>query len=124
MKLIEAVQQLAKLDDDFTIYAREPWTPSTDARVALEGSEEEKKISAEGLRYFIEVFIARDFLEDWRPTQKKAPTEGQCCGRLIEYATNDAYLLFANENGAQQSDAENERVCHGSCSEQHAPRQL
>jgi len=32
-------------------------------------------------------------------------------------------LIAKDENGAEPSDAENERVCHESCSEQHAPRQ-
>jgi hypothetical protein len=90
MKLIEAVQQLATLDGDSTIYARQPWTPSSEARLAVEGSEEEKKTKTEGLRYFLEVFIAREFLEDWRSTKKAPPSEEQSCARLIEYATNDA----------------------------------
>jgi hypothetical protein len=90
MKLIEAVQQLETLDGDLTIYARHPWTPLSDTELAVEGSEEEKKAKAEGLRYFLEVFIAREFVEDWKPTQKKPPTDEQSCARLIEYATNDA----------------------------------
>jgi hypothetical protein len=90
MKLIEAVQQLATLDGDLTIYARVPWTPTTDVQLAVEGSEEEKKTKTEGLRYFLEVFIAQELLEDWKPTQKKPPTDEQSCARLIEYATNDA----------------------------------
>jgi hypothetical protein len=90
MKLIEAVQKLATLDGDLTIYARDPWTPSSDARLAVEGSEDEKKTMTEGLRYFLEVFVAREFLEDWKPTQKNLPTDEQSCARLIGYATNDA----------------------------------
>ena len=90
MKLIEAVRQLPKLDEDLTIYARHPWVSSTDVHLAVEGTDEEKKAKAEGLRYFIEVSIARDFLDDWRATQKMRPSDEQSCARLIEYATNDA----------------------------------
>lgn len=90
MKLLEAVQQIATLDGESTIYARLPWSSTSDAQLAVEGSEEERKAKAAGLRYFIEVFIARDFLEDWRASEKKPPTDEQCCERLIEYATNDA----------------------------------
>jgi hypothetical protein len=89
MKLIEAVQQLANFDRELTIYAREPWSASSEARVALEGSEDEAKIKTEGLGYLLEVFIAQDFLGDWKRTQN-APTAEQCCIRLIEYAMNDA----------------------------------
>jgi hypothetical protein len=90
MKLIEAVQQLVKLDGDLTIYARDPWTQSSDTQLAVEGSEEEKRTKTEGLRYFLEVSLAREFLDDWRSIQKKPQSDEQCCARLIEYATNDA----------------------------------
>jgi hypothetical protein len=90
MTLIEAVQQLAGLDSDLTIYARPPWKPSAEARLAIEGTDEEKKIRADGLSYFLEVVIAQEFLEDWRSTQRGKPTEVQTFDRLIAYATNDA----------------------------------
>ena len=90
MPLIEVVKQLAELDDDCTIYARNPWTSSTEATLAVEGSEEEKKAKIDGMRYFLEVSLAREFLGDWRLTQKKPPTDEQSCARLVEYATNDA----------------------------------
>lgn len=90
MKLIEVVQQLATLDSAQTIYVRQPWSQLSEAKVAVEGSEEEKKIRGEGLSYFLEIFIARDFIDDWRKTQKRLPTDDQSCARLIEYATNDA----------------------------------
>src|SRR5215469_5482064 len=66
MKLIEAIRDLASLDDDGVIYASEPWTPSSEVIVA-DGPDsglpdEAKRL---GLDYFLEVFIARDFLEDW-----------------------------------------------------------
>ena len=90
MTLIEAVKQLAELDGGCTIYARSPWASSTEAKLAVEGSDEEKKAKSEGLGYFLEVSIAREFLDDWRLTQKKPPTVEQSCARLVEYATNDA----------------------------------
>jgi hypothetical protein len=90
MKLIDAVQQLESIDGDSAIYARQPWTPSSEARLAVEGSEEEKQTKAEGLRYFLEVFIAKEVLEDWSSTLKQSPSDEQSCARLIEYATNDA----------------------------------
>lgn len=90
MTLVETVQQLEKLDGNVTIYARIPWTPSTEARLAVEGSEEARMIRADGLSYFLEVLIARDFVEGWLVIQRRRPTGNQCCARLIEYATNDA----------------------------------
>ncbi len=90
MNLLEAVQKMPKADDDLTIYARQPWSPRAEAVLAIEGSEEEVEAKARGFEYFLEVFIAREFLDDWRPTQRKAPTDLECCERLIGYAVNDA----------------------------------
>lgn len=89
MALSETVQDLPKLGDELTIYARDPWRSSSEAKLAVEGSEEEKKAKLSGFRYFLEATIAREFLEDWSSTQKKAPTDEQASVRLIEYATND-----------------------------------
>ena len=90
MTLLDAVQLLETLDGESTIYALHPWHPTSEVQLAVEGSEEEAQAKAAGLRYFIEVFIAQEFLEDWRASMKKLPTDAQCCERLVEYATNDA----------------------------------
>ena len=90
MKLLDVVQQLSSLDRELTIYARQPWTTLSDAKAALEGSEEEKKIRGEGLSYFLEIFIAQDFIGDWKKTQKRMPSDKESCIRLIECAMNDA----------------------------------
>jgi hypothetical protein len=42
------------------------------------------------MEYFLEVFIAREFLEDWRTNLEAEPTLEQKCARLIKYATDDA----------------------------------
>lgn len=90
MKLVDVVRQLQKWDAESTIYARPPWSPATEAQLAVQGSDDEKRANAQGLRYFMEVSIARDFLDDWRTTQELRPSDTQACERLIEYATNDA----------------------------------
>lgn len=90
MKLIETIRLLATLDSDATIYATHPWSTTSDAGVAVEGTDEERKLKTEGLRYFLEVSIAQDFLSDWKKTRQHPPTDEQCCKRLVEYAANDA----------------------------------
>jgi hypothetical protein len=42
------------------------------------------------LSYFLEVSIAREFLEDWQASLPNPVTSTQRCDRLIEYALNDA----------------------------------
>lgn len=92
MKLIEAVEQLDALDQESTIYASEPWTSESNALVALEPSDGGLPPAAEavGLKYFLEVFIAREFIEGWLASLGAEPTLREKCSRLIQYAVNDA----------------------------------
>lgn len=92
MKLIEAVRDLESFDEENTIYAAKPWTESSVALIAKEPAsgglpEDVRKI---GLKYFLEVFIAREFLEDWLNNLQKIPTLQEKCARLIHYANDDA----------------------------------
>lgn len=92
MTLIEAIRDLESLDGDNTIYAAEPWTRNSSAIVAPEpviGGLPPEVIKL-GMKYFLEVFIARDFLEDWKSSLGIEPTLEQQCERLIKYATTDA----------------------------------
>jgi hypothetical protein len=45
---------------------------------------------AMGATYFIEVFIAADFLEDWIASERRPISARERCERLIEYAIRDA----------------------------------
>lgn len=92
MKLIEVVRDLASLDEASTIYASEPWTPDSEVVVTPEPAsgglpEEAKRL---GLKYFLEVFIARDFIEGWTANLDKEPTLQEKCARMIKYAITDA----------------------------------
>ena len=75
MKLIEVVNDLVRFDLENTIYASEPWSPDSEAIVA---PSPESKIPTAGerlqMKYFLEVFIARDFLDEWTASLEKPPT--------------------------------------------------
>jgi hypothetical protein len=43
-----------------------------------------------GLPYFLEIDIARDFVEDWIKHLGFDPGPSAICGRVIQYAINDA----------------------------------
>ena len=90
MTLIEAIRDLENSEAEATIYAAEPWSDESQAVIAFEPEEGGKPVEAEHLTYFLEVFVARDFFEDWEPTLESSPTLQERCARLIEYATNDA----------------------------------
>ena len=88
MKLIEAVRQIDSLDPRGTLYARPPWSPESETALAVEGTDEEEKVRGQGLSYFLEVIVARDFVIGLRDARRRAPGADQLCRRLIEYAAN------------------------------------
>lgn len=92
MTLNSIVTDLAAVDEAATIYAAEPWAVDSKALVAQEppagGLPAEAK--AAGLKYFLEVAIARDFLDGWIASLDHAPSAQELCDRLIRYAITDA----------------------------------
>ena len=91
-RLGDAIRQLASLDQDATIYAAEPWSDESTAIVAIEPDSGgvPENAAMRGLKYFLEVAVARDFLEGWESTLDSTPTELERCDRLIRYAIDDA----------------------------------
>jgi hypothetical protein len=92
MTLLEAVDKLDSLNKASTIFAAEPWTANSQVIVATEPDsdgvpEEARKL---GLKYFLEIFVAREFLEGWIANKKPEPTVHEKCARLIKYAITDA----------------------------------
>lgn len=92
MTLVEAVERLGEFDINDTIYAAVPWTEHSEVVVAPEPKPGSLPTEAaeRGLKYFIEVNIAIDFLEDWIRSLKRKPATLEMCQRLIQYATSDA----------------------------------
>jgi hypothetical protein len=92
MVLNEVVARLASLDQEATIYAAEPWTGDSLSVVAREpeSGNAPEPATRGGLTYFLEVFIARDFLADWESSLGRTPTNQERCERLIRYAVDDA----------------------------------
>ena len=92
MTLLKVIQELDTLDKESTIYAAMPWTENSIAMVLPEpvAGGNPKKADELNLKYFIEVFIAHEFLIDWEANLDKIPTIHEKCARLIQYAINDA----------------------------------
>ena len=92
MSLIETVHRLDSFDQESTIYVSEPWTESSTALVILEPESRALPKGAEnlGLKYFLEVFVAREFLDGWIAHLEREPTTVEKTARLIQYAINDA----------------------------------
>ena len=87
MKLLEVVKDIGHLNPDLTIYVQQPWKVDSEAILAEETDGGEVP---NGMEYFIEVFVAKDFLEDWINSKNIQPSIEDQCSRLIHYAQNDA----------------------------------
>lgn len=65
MNLYQVLSSLADFDDEETIYAKEPWSLASEAIVAVEPEDGSLPGDAQtkGLSYFVEIFVAKEFLE-------------------------------------------------------------
>jgi hypothetical protein len=92
VKLIDIVANLSTYDAELTIYAAEPWACDTEAVVTQEPDTGElpPEAAALGASYFVEVFVANEFLEGWRRNERPDATVKEQCERLIHYAVHDA----------------------------------
>lgn len=92
VKLKEVVSSLAAYGEELTIYAKEPWTCDSEAILAREpdAGGVPPEATDMGATYFIEVFVANEFLHGWRRSQERACTAEEQCERLIQYAIHDA----------------------------------
>ena len=92
MILKDAILNLESLDQDGTIFATEPWTENS--LVVIEREPETGLTATQavkrGLKYFLEVSIAQEFLQGWKESLGAEPSLKQQCARLIQYAKTDA----------------------------------
>lgn len=92
MTLLELLSKLDTFDPNHTIYAIKPWSCSSIAIIINESPNDDlnKDTFESKFEYFLEIFIALEFLSDWSSLFKDEPCPQQKCKRLIDYATNDA----------------------------------
>jgi hypothetical protein len=76
--------------EEETIYVVEPWSRDAEALLTNEAPDATDPIFRSGKRYayFLEGFIARDFLDDLGASINDVSQEA--CDRLIRYAIDDA----------------------------------
>ncbi|MGA0601456.1 hypothetical protein ACO2Q3_12200 [Caulobacter sp. KR2-114] len=94
MRLIDLLARPDLLDDDDgAIYVARPWRPEAEALVVSPAPDGTEPISLEGtpLEYFLETYLAHEFLEDFAESDAGAGADPrQACERLIRYAQADA----------------------------------
>jgi len=92
MPLIDVIRNLESFDEDGAICAAKPWTEKSQAIVVVDLGARGLPAEAQklGLEYLLDVFIARNFLEDWCAGLDMEPTIQEKCARIIKYAITDA----------------------------------
>jgi hypothetical protein len=81
------VNHIKEFDDELTIYAASDWTPDSVVVLAREPASGglPPEASSAGMRYFLEIFIAKEVLDAIPHLDLEARTK-----RLIRYAVTDA----------------------------------
>jgi hypothetical protein len=85
--LREVVRTIAQIDDELTIYVAPEWSPDSRATIEREpeGGGLPPRAASSGMRYFLEVSVAKEVLEGLKDLDLEGRTE-----RLIRYAVTDA----------------------------------
>ena len=100
IRLADIIARLSEFDIDDTIYAKEPWTGSSDAMVATEPEPDEEheyggqpapEATEAGLTYFLEIDLAKQLVEELIASSSDDLSASAVCGGLIYYAINDAW---------------------------------
>ncbi len=92
MKLLDVVTNLPAYNSELTIYATAPWMCDSEAVVTLEPDNGAlpREVEAAGATYFLEVSIAKEFLQGWLAAEAASVSARDRCERLIRYAIDDA----------------------------------
>ena len=89
----DLLNRLGELDDGLTIYAEETptWHSGSLAVVGTETEDGRPPKELEGMRYFLEVSIAKEIAEGFSSAKARIqPTPQEICERIIHYAKYDA----------------------------------
>lgn len=92
MNLIDLIRNIENIDDDAIIFQEDKENFNSDIILshAEEGDGGFKEDKGKKYFYLIEVFLAKEFIEDWIENLEYKPTEEEIAKRVYEYAINDA----------------------------------
>jgi hypothetical protein len=92
MTLTDLISQIDNVDENLVIFIES--MTDFNAAIVLEYEEEGdngvKYADGKQYKYLIEVFLAKEFVDDWKPSLEHHPTDSEIAKRLFEYAINDA----------------------------------
>lgn len=92
MNLVDFIKNIEKIDDDAIIFQENKENSNSDVILSYAEDGDKGIKEKDGRKYFylIEVFLAKEFIEDWLATLDFKPTSEKIAKRLYEFAINDA----------------------------------
>lgn len=92
MKLVDLIGNLNNVDEDLIIFQENKADFNSDIILASaqEGDEGKKVENGKEYFYLLEVFLAKEFVEDWVNSLSYKPTNEEIARRLHAYAIYDA----------------------------------
>lgn len=92
MKLIDLVNDIENVDQEAIIFQENKENPNSDIILSFaeDGDEGIKEEAGRKYYYLIEVFLAKEFIDDWKASLDYIPTLEETAKRLYDYANNDA----------------------------------
>lgn len=92
MKLIDFVNEIEELDEELIIFLHDRNDSNSDIILAYgeDGDRGEKIYNERKYYYLLEIFLAKEFINDWVESLNYMPSSEDIAKRLYEYAINDA----------------------------------
>lgn len=90
MKLIDLIKDIDNIDQEAIIFQEEKENPNSDIILSFAEDGGIKEVGGRKYYYFIEVFLAKEFVDDWVASLDYEPTIEEKAKRLYDYAMNDA----------------------------------
>ncbi len=95
MKLIDVVENIENIEDELIVFQENPDDYNSD--VILTNSEKGGDLveneNGGKYHYLIEIFLAKEFIDDWVRSLDYTPSSEEITRRLHSYAINDAYTV-------------------------------
>lgn len=92
MKLVDIVNSINSIDEESIIFLENTKNFESDVILSFaeDGDSGFKEVENIKYYYLIEVFLAKEFIDDWITSLNYNPTKNEIAKRLYDYAINDA----------------------------------
>ena len=92
MKLADFIKNIENVNEELIIFLENLYDFNSD--IILSDNNENhnmvKNVNGKKYHYLLEVFIAKEFINDWILSLNHKPSEDEIAKRLYDYAINDA----------------------------------